>query len=168
VFIRELVMAGLCLLEYLWIFVMAVVLERRLIPLATFTIGSLVMRCRILVYATYSSVQLVPRDVVFRQPLVGRFTAHVYIRNSEFADVIPANEGPMHIDGNPHPLRGGFVPDNNMFVLPEYPANGWNEAPAAPQLGHEQSLDHVNVQPADSASGVTMPSFTSGSDCHDE
>jgi hypothetical protein len=127
------------------------------------------MRCRILVYATYSYVQLVPRDVVFRQLLVGRFTAHVYIRNSEFADVIPANEGPMHIDGNPHPLRGGFVPDNYMFVLPEYHANGWNEAPAAPQLGHEQPLDHVNVQPADSTSGVTMPTlFTSGSDCHDE
>jgi hypothetical protein len=66
------------------------------------------MRCRILVYATYSYVQLVPRDVVFRQLLVGRFTAHVYIRNSEFADVIPANEGPMHIDGNPHPLRVGL------------------------------------------------------------
>jgi hypothetical protein len=95
------------------------------------------MRCRILVYATYSSVQLVPRDVVFRQPLVGRFTSirrswNVYILTSKFADVFPVNEDPMHIDGNPHPLRGGFVPDINMFVLPEYHANGWNEAPAAP------------------------------------
>jgi hypothetical protein len=97
------------------------------------------MKCRILVYVTYSSVQLVPRDVVFRQPLIGRFTgirrswtAAVYVLSSEFADVIPANEDPMPMDGNPHPLPGGLVPDNNMFVLPEYPANGWNDAPQEP------------------------------------
>jgi hypothetical protein len=94
------------------------------------------MKCRILVYVTYSSIQLVPRDVVFRQPLVGRFTgirrswtAPVYILTSDFADVIPANEDPMLVDGNPHPMPGAMVPDNNMFVLPEYPANGWNDAP---------------------------------------
>jgi hypothetical protein len=77
--------------------------------------------------------------MLFRQPLVGRFTrirrswtAPVYIRTFDFADVIPANEDPMPVDGNPHPLLGALVSDNNMFVLPEYPANGWNDAPPAP------------------------------------
>ncbi|KAM0867413.1 hypothetical protein ACQ4PT_042016 [Festuca glaucescens] len=86
------------------------------------------------------------------QPLVGRFTgmrrsltAPVYILTSEFADVILANEDPMHVDENPHPLPGGFVPDNNMFVLPEYPANGWNEAPIAPQPELVQPVDPVNT-----------------------
>jgi hypothetical protein len=84
------------------------------------------MRCRILVYVTYSSIQLVHHDVVFRHPLVGRFTGirrswvdPVYVLSSEFADVIPANEDPMPVDGNPHPLPGGLVPDNNMYMLLE-------------------------------------------------
>jgi hypothetical protein len=84
----------------------------------------------------------------------------VYILTSDFADVIPANEDPMPVDGNPRPLPGALVPDNNMFVLPEYPANGWNDAPPAPQPQHDQPAP-VNDMPADSASGVTVaPPFS--------
>ncbi|KAM0851404.1 hypothetical protein ACQ4PT_052427 [Festuca glaucescens] len=104
----------------------------------------------------------------FEAAFSGRFTgirrswtAPIYVLTSEFADVIPANEDPMPVDGNPHLLPGALVPDNNMFVLPEYPTNGWNDAPPAPQPQHGQPSP-VNDMPADSASGVTVaPPFPS-------
>jgi hypothetical protein len=81
-----------------------------------------------MVYVTYSSTELLPTDVVFCQPLVAIFngirrtwTTHVYILSAEFADVIPANEDPMHMNGNAH-LMPHIVHDNNLFVMPEYPA----------------------------------------------
>jgi hypothetical protein len=33
-----------------------------------------VQKCRVLVYATFPAPSLVPRDVVFRQPMVARFS----------------------------------------------------------------------------------------------
>jgi hypothetical protein len=50
------------------------------------------------------------------------WTTHVYILSAEFADVIPANEDPMHMNGNAHLMPGHLVPDNHLFVMPEYPA----------------------------------------------
>ena len=79
-------------------------------------------------YANFPANTLVPRDVVFRQPRVGRFagtrhswTAPCYILSSEFADVHPDDEDPMPMNGNPHPLPGQLIADNNNFVMPEYP-----------------------------------------------
>jgi hypothetical protein len=131
------------------------------------------MRCRILVYVTYSSAKLVPRDVVFRQPLVGRFTgirrswtAPVYVLTSEFADVIPANEDPMPANANAHPLPGHLIPDNNPFVLPEYPAMGWNEVHvpahhnhhAEPQEQHgvQQEMPEEHVDDASDISTASL------------
>ncbi|KAM0863278.1 hypothetical protein ACQ4PT_044697 [Festuca glaucescens] len=87
-----------------------------------------IQKCRILVYATFPSPSQVPRDVVFRQPKVARYTglrhswtAPVYILSAEMADMHPADEDPMPLDGNPHPLPGNLQPNNVNFVLPEYP-----------------------------------------------
>jgi hypothetical protein len=95
-----------------------------------------VQKCRALVYATFPSPALVPRDVVFRQPNVGRFcgirhswTAPCFILSADFADVHPADEEPMPFNGNPHPLPGHIHVDDHMFVLPEYPQLGWNMPP---------------------------------------
>ncbi|KAM0930056.1 hypothetical protein ACQ4PT_001142 [Festuca glaucescens] len=95
-----------------------------------------IQKCRILVYATFPSPSQVPRDVVFRQPKVARYsglrhswTAPVYILSAEMADVHPADEDPMPLDGNPHPLPGNLQPNNLNFVLPEYPEVGWNVPP---------------------------------------
>ncbi|KAM0861167.1 hypothetical protein ACQ4PT_046089 [Festuca glaucescens] len=92
-----------------------------------------IQKYRILVYATFPSPAQVPRDVVFRQPKVARFsglrhswTAPVYILSAEHAGVHPANEDPMPLDGNPHPLPGNLQPDNLNFMQPEYPKVGWN------------------------------------------
>jgi hypothetical protein len=59
---------------------------------------------RVLVYASFPSPQLVPRDVVF-----GRFssiggskessTAPVYILSANFADALPTDEDPMPPNG---------------------------------------------------------------------
>ena len=95
-----------------------------------------IQKCRTLVYATFPGPTLVPRDVVFRQPGVGRFsgvrhswTAPCYILSMEPAELHPADEDPMPLNGNPHPLPGHLHQDKNMQVLPEYPAVGWNMPP---------------------------------------
>ncbi|KAM0844984.1 hypothetical protein ACQ4PT_056693 [Festuca glaucescens] len=106
----------------------------------SFTVSSMkhrdIRKCRILVYATFPSPAQVPRDVVFRQPKVARFsglrhpwTAPVYILSVEHAGVHPADEDPMPLVGNPHPLPGNLQPDNLNFVQPEYPEVGWNVPP---------------------------------------
>ena len=33
----------------------------------------------------------------------------------------------MPLDGNPHPMPGNLLPNENMFVVPQYPELGWNE-----------------------------------------
>ncbi|KAM0908557.1 hypothetical protein ACQ4PT_015378 [Festuca glaucescens] len=95
-----------------------------------------IQKCRILVYATFPSPAQVPRDVVFRQPKVARYSGlrhswmmPVYILSAEMADVHPADEDPMPMDGNPHPLPGNMQPNNVNFVLPEFPEVGWNMPP---------------------------------------
>ncbi|KAK1662872.1 hypothetical protein QYE76_051031 [Lolium multiflorum] len=86
---------------------------------------------RVLVYATFTSPQLVPRDVVFgKYASVGgikeTWTAPVYILTADFADALPADEDPMPPDGNPHPLPGNLMPNMNLFVNPQYPEVGWD------------------------------------------
>jgi hypothetical protein len=51
-----------------------------------------------------------------------------------------------------------------LFVLPEYPANGWNDAPQAPLPDHghpDAPVDMPADVPANSASRVTIvPPFS--------
>jgi hypothetical protein len=89
---------------------------------------------RTLVYASYPSAATVPRDVVFgRYANLGAaresWTAPCYVLNAVFADVMPPDEDPMPFDGNPHPLPGQLQPNNNQFVMPQYPELGWNIDP---------------------------------------
>ncbi|KAM0851424.1 hypothetical protein ACQ4PT_052440 [Festuca glaucescens] len=95
---------------------------------------------RVLVYASFPSPQLVPRDVVFeRFATVGgakeSWTALVYILTAEFAEALPADEDQMPPDGNPHPFPGELQPNNNIFVNPQFPEIGWD---AVQDFGHEQ------------------------------
>ncbi|KAM0853811.1 hypothetical protein ACQ4PT_050826 [Festuca glaucescens] len=89
---------------------------------------------RVLVFASFSSPTLVPRDVVFGKFATVRgvkesWTAHVFIPSADFADVLPADEDPMPPDGNPHPLPGNLQPDLNLFVNPQYLEIGWDAGP---------------------------------------
>ncbi|KAM0900535.1 hypothetical protein ACQ4PT_020580 [Festuca glaucescens] len=64
---------------------------------------------RVLVYVAFSSPALVPRDVVFgRFASVGgikdSWTVPMFILMAEFAEALPADEDPMPMDGNPHPM----------------------------------------------------------------
>jgi hypothetical protein len=86
---------------------------------------------RILVYASFSSPALVPRDVVFGKfSTVGgvkeTWTAPVFILSAEFAEQLPADEDQMPPDGNPHPMPGNMQPNLNLFVQPQYPEIGWD------------------------------------------
>uniref|UniRef100_A0ACD5ZVU5 Uncharacterized protein n=1 Tax=Avena sativa TaxID=4498 RepID=A0ACD5ZVU5_AVESA len=89
---------------------------------------------RVLVYASFPSPQLVPRDVVFGKfASVGdakeTWTAPVFILSADFADALPADKYPMPPDGNPHPMLGQLQHNPNMFVLPQYPEVGWDAVP---------------------------------------
>jgi hypothetical protein len=103
---------------------------------------------RVLVYASFPSPQLVPRDVVFGKfATIGgvkeSWTAPVYILSADFAEVLPADEDPMPLDGNPHPFPGELVPNQNLFVNPQYPEIGWDEVQNFPD--NEQAQDHENL-----------------------
>jgi hypothetical protein len=92
---------------------------------------------RVLVYASFPSPQLVPRDVVF-----GKFSsvggvkeswiAPVYILTADFADILPADEDQMPPDGNPHPLPGHLLHNNNLFANPQFPEVGWDAVQQEP------------------------------------
>jgi hypothetical protein len=95
---------------------------------------------RVLVYASFPSPQLVPRDVVFGKfATVGgakeSWTAPVYILTAEFAEALPADEDQMPPDGNPHPFPGELQANNNIFVNPQFPEIGWD---AVQDVGHDQ------------------------------
>jgi hypothetical protein len=103
---------------------------------------------RALVYASFPSPQLVPRDVVFGKfGTVGgvreSWTAPVFILTADFADVLPADEDQMPLDGNPHPLPGALLPNNNLFVHPQFPEIGWDavEGGQDDQDGQDNNAD---------------------------
>ena len=58
------------------------------------------------------------------------WTSACYIIDDEFAEaMIGAYEDPMTLNGNPHPMPGELQPPENFWVLPPYPALGWNDVP---------------------------------------
>ncbi|KAM0857545.1 hypothetical protein ACQ4PT_048398 [Festuca glaucescens] len=95
---------------------------------------------RTLVYASFPSPALVPRDVIFGRygdqgPVRESWTAPCYVLSADFADILPPDEDQMPANGNPHPMPGQMQQDNNIFVLPQYPELGWNEqVPPLPQV----------------------------------
>jgi hypothetical protein len=89
---------------------------------------------RVLVYASFPSPQLVPRDVVFcKYASVGgikeSWTAPIYILTAVFADALHVDKDLMPPDGNPHPMPGNFVHNPNIFVQPQYLEIGWDVVP---------------------------------------
>jgi hypothetical protein len=97
---------------------------------------------RTLVFVSYPSTALVPRDIVFGNyaNLGGvreSWTAPCYVlAPAVFAEQLPEDEDQMPLNGNPHPLPGNLVHNNNIFVLQPFPELGWNNAPL-----HGQHLD---------------------------
>ncbi|KAM0827059.1 hypothetical protein ACQ4PT_068439 [Festuca glaucescens] len=100
---------------------------------------------RTLVYASFPSSALVPRDVVFGRygdqgPVRESWTAPCYVLSADFADILPPDEDQMPANGNPHQMPGQMQQDNNIFVLPQYPELGWNEqVPPLPQSSHKSA-----------------------------
>jgi hypothetical protein len=106
---------------------------------------------RSMIFATFPSPTLVPRDVVFRQPDVGQhcgirhsWTAPCFVLSGDFADVHPPDEDPMPLNGNPHPLPGQLVQEDHLFVLPEYPQLGWDMPLPPPFDGNMNNDDAFN------------------------
>uniref|UniRef100_A0A8I6XC84 DUF7597 domain-containing protein n=1 Tax=Hordeum vulgare subsp. vulgare TaxID=112509 RepID=A0A8I6XC84_HORVV len=66
-------------------------------------------------------------------PYLVSWSAPVYILGVAAAELLPNDEDPMPLNGNPHPLPGHLVNDNLQFALPPYPALGWNAVPLAPE-----------------------------------
>ncbi|XBI55160.1 hypothetical protein VPH35_037037 [Triticum aestivum] len=54
---------------------------------------------------------------------------------------MPEDEDPMPLDGNPHPLPGHDLPIEHNFVLPPYPAIGWNDLPPIPPPADDHVAD---------------------------
>src|ERR1043165_3303270 len=113
---------------------------------------------RAMVFASFPDVQRVPRDVVIQDfAAYGgarvNWTAACYVVGANWANQLPDDEDPMPLDGNPHPLPGQLQPYNVNFVLPPYPAIGWNEPPVeepqdVPQdnWGHAQWGDEPVIE----------------------
>ena len=64
-----------------------------------------------LAYVSFPAPSLVPRDVVYREyndfdATKVSWTTPVYVLSMDFADILPADEDPMPLNGNPHPLPG--------------------------------------------------------------
>jgi hypothetical protein len=106
---------------------------------------------RILVYASFTSPALVPRDVVLGKfSTVGgvkeSWTAPVFILSAEFAKQFPADEDPMPPDGNPHPMPGNLQQNMNMFVAPQFPEIGWDAVQDQPEDPVEEPMqENENV-----------------------
>ena len=99
-------------------------------------------KVRSMVKCSFPDNALVPHSVVFRDfatwgGVVVSWTAGCYILAGEFAEaVIPADEDPMSLDGNPHPMPG-VNPPQPFWAMPPYPALGWNVVPP----GHQQPFN---------------------------
>uniref|UniRef100_A0A8I6Y7E8 DUF7597 domain-containing protein n=1 Tax=Hordeum vulgare subsp. vulgare TaxID=112509 RepID=A0A8I6Y7E8_HORVV len=92
---------------------------------------------RSIVFAAFPEDRLVPRSISFSEYSAWggarvSWSAPVYILGTATAEILPNDEDPMPLNGNPHPLPGQLVHDNLQFSLPPYPALGWNAVPLAP------------------------------------
>ncbi|KAE8799125.1 hypothetical protein D1007_25508 [Hordeum vulgare] len=93
---------------------------------------------RSIVFAAFPDDRLVPRSINFSEYAAWggakvSWSAPVYILGAATAEILPNDEDPMPLNGNPHPLPGHLVHDNLQFALPPYPALGWNAVPLAPE-----------------------------------
>ncbi|KAE8774862.1 hypothetical protein D1007_52700 [Hordeum vulgare] len=91
-----------------------------------------------IVFASFPDDRLVPRSINFSEYAAWggakvSWSAPVYILGAAAAEILPNDEDPMPLNGNPHPLPGHLVHDNLQFALPPYPALGWNAVPLAPE-----------------------------------
>ncbi|KAE8769528.1 hypothetical protein D1007_58877 [Hordeum vulgare] len=92
---------------------------------------------RSIVFAAFPDDRLVPRSINFSEYAAWggakvSWSAPVYILGAAAAEMLPNDEDPMPLNGNPHPLPGHLIHDNLQFALPPYHALGWNAVPLAP------------------------------------
>ncbi|KAI4994154.1 hypothetical protein ZWY2020_029202 [Hordeum vulgare] len=93
---------------------------------------------RSIVFASFPDDRLVPRSINFSEYASWggakvSWSAPVYILGAAAAEILPNDEDPMPLNGNPHPLPGHLVHENLQFPLPPYPALRWNAVPLAPE-----------------------------------
>ena len=69
-----------------------------------------------------------------------RHGLHLVMSSLQGLQMCSPDEDPMPMNGNPHPLPEQLLPNNNMFVVPQYPELGWDMAqhPVIPFLGKAQ------------------------------
>ena len=90
---------------------------------------------RSLVCASFPDNALIPRSLAFREfanwgGTIVSWTAGCYILDGDFAKaMIPVDEDPMPLDGNPHPMPGANAPPQPFWAMPPYPSLGWNAVP---------------------------------------
>jgi hypothetical protein len=116
---------------------------------------------RILVYASFVSPALVPRDVVFGKfSTVGgvreSWTAPVFILSADFAEQLPADEDPMPPDGNPHPMPGNLQPNLNLFVQPQFPEIGWDAVQDQPEEPIDEPMQANENQMVDNQQSMVL------------
>ncbi|KAE8793363.1 hypothetical protein D1007_32018 [Hordeum vulgare] len=93
---------------------------------------------RSIVFASFPDDRLVPRSINFSEYAAWggakvSWSASVYILGAAAAEILPNDEDPMPLNGNPHPLPGYLVHDNVQFALSPYHVLGWNAVPLAPE-----------------------------------
>lgn len=105
---------------------------------------------RTMVYASFPEPILVPRSVVFNDYSEWggarvSWTAACYVLGANFADQMLEDEDHMPLDGNPYSMPGELLHEPHNFVLPPYPAVGWNDVPApAQQQNNEGNHEEGN------------------------
>ena len=92
---------------------------------------------RSIVFASFPEDILVPKDVVFSDYAAWggakvSWTVPCYILGANFAEQMPQDEDPMPLDGNPHPMPGHLIHEDNLFALLPYPALGRNDVSPPP------------------------------------
>uniref|UniRef100_A0A8I6XE61 DUF7597 domain-containing protein n=1 Tax=Hordeum vulgare subsp. vulgare TaxID=112509 RepID=A0A8I6XE61_HORVV len=95
-------------------------------------------------------------------PYLVSWSAPVYILGTAAAEILPNDEDPMPLNGNPHPLPGKLVHDNLQFALPPYPALGWNAVPLAPGDPGPAAADAATADAADGSWGLPPVDLNAG------
>ncbi|KAM0886010.1 hypothetical protein ACQ4PT_029953 [Festuca glaucescens] len=111
---------------------------------------------RTMIFVTFDSLASVPRDIVFGNyanigDVKETWTTPCYVMGADFADVLPADEDQMPLDGNPHPLPSNMAhnvqPGENIQI--EEPEQNVREQPVEELVDDSIVVDLSVAEEAD-------------------